>query len=202
MSELKDIFPSQFKLVVDSGKGYTYKFGRTEGFSAKTVQGDKVIAETSEPIDYKKGLYIQNDYGGVNEYDSLGDLICVDLNEAQYDDFVNNHYFDKKGFVLLDKDLNVVYKSNEEDLRRANRINNKTAMLKLVFKYGPCALGYLNYEAMEDEEFKRLLGAVLDKRTAKMKDDPAKVQAEVEQVEQVLKHFENEKAAHEAFYRS
>lgn len=201
MSELKNIFPANFKLVVDSGKGYKYNFGRDTGFSAKTVQGDKVIAETDKPLDYKKGEYIQNDYGGVNEYDALGDLVCVDLNVAEYDDFIGDDFFEKKGFVLLDKDLNVAYKSGEDDYRRANKVNNKTAMLKLVYNYGPCALAHLHYNVMEDSKFKELLGAILDKRAEKMKDNPEQIKAEVEQVKQILKHFENEKTAHEAFYR-
>ncbi|MBQ8424779.1 MAG: hypothetical protein IJX17_02005 [Clostridia bacterium] len=201
MSELKNIFPANFKLIVDSGKGYKYNFGRINDFSAKTVQGDKVIAETVEPLDYKKSQFIQNDYGGVNEYESLGDLVCVDLNVAEYDDFVGSDYFDKEGFVILDKDLNVAYKSNENDYRRANKVNNKTAMLKLVYNYGPCALAHLHYSVMEDAKFKELLGAILDRRAEKIQDNPEQIKAEVEQVKQILKHFENEKTSHEAFYR-
>jgi hypothetical protein len=202
MSDLKKVFPSNFKLVVNSGKGYAYNFGRTTGFSAKTVQGDKVIAETTEPLDYKKSQYIQNDRGGVNEYSSLGDLVCADLNVAHYDDFTGSDYMDKEGFVLLDKDLNVAYKSGEEDYRRANLIGNKTAMLKLVYNYGPCALAHLHYSAMEDEKFKELLGKILDRRAEKMQDNPEQIKIEVAQVKEVLKHFENEKTAHQNFFRS
>jgi len=202
MSELKEIFPAKFKLVVNSGEGYRYNFGRTTGFSAKTVQGDKVIAETTEPLDYYKGQFIQEDDGGVREYDALGDLVCADMNVSEYDDFVNSHYFEKKGFVLLDKDLNVAYKSNEEDYRRANKIANKTAMLKLVYNYGPCALGHLHYSVMEDKNFKELLGRILDKRAEKMQDNPEQIKNEVAQVEAILKHFENEKETHQNFYRS
>lgn len=201
MSELKEVFPSNFKLVVNSGEGYRYNSGRTNGFSAKTVQDDKVIAETTEPIDYKKSEFIQDDAGGIREYDALGDLVCVDLNVAEYDDFVGSDYFDKKGFVLLDKDLNVAYKSGEEDYRRANLINNKTAMLKLVYNYGPCALAHMHYSAMDDEKFKELLGKILDKRAEKMQDNPEQIKKEVAQIKELLKHFENEKEAHNNFYR-
>ena len=201
MSKLKDVFPSNFKLVVDSGKGYRYNFGRTNGFSAKTVQGDNVIAETTEPLDYKKGQFIQDDGGGVQEYEALGDLVCTDLNVAHYDDFVGSDYFEKEGFVLLDKDLNVAYKSGEEDYKRANLIGNKTAMLKLVYNYGPCALGYLHYSVMEDEKFKELLGKILDRRAEKMQDNPEQIKKEVAQVKEMLKHFENEKQSHYNFYR-
>ena len=132
MSNVKDIFPSKFKVVINSGEGYKYTFGKTRGFNVKTMDGEKVIAETSEPLNFKKSEYLQRDYGGVHEVKSCGDLASVEVNVAHYDDFAGTDYFETEGFALVDKDLNVAYRSNAEDYTRAKLIANPTAMLKLV----------------------------------------------------------------------
>lgn len=193
MSKLKEIFPEKFKLIVDSGKGYKYSFGKTDDFNAKTVIGDEVIAETNEAIDKYKGQYLQNDYGGVVEYKSMGDLLSAEMNVTQYDDFVGSNYMDTEGFVIIDKNLNIAYKSNGEDYTRAKLMNNKIAMLKLVYNYGPCALAHMHPSAMKDEEFKQLIGKTLDKRALKLQENnPEKIEEEVAQIKELLKYFEQE----------
>ena len=203
MSKINEIFPQKFTLVVNSGEGYKYTNGRTTGFSVKTVADNKVIAETTEVLDYKKGQYLQNDYGGIREYNSRGDLVSAEYNVAQYDDFVGSDYMETEGFVLLDKDLNVVYKSNQDDYTRARLMVDKNAMLKLIFRYGPCALAHIHPSAMKDEEFKKLIGSVLDRRAAKLSEtNPEQIKEEVAQVKEVLKNFEqqNERKAETGFY--
>ena len=203
MNKLNEIFPSKFKLVVNSGEGYKYTYGKTTGFNVKTVAGDKVIAETNEVLDYKNSQYLQNDYGGIREYESMGDLVSAEMNVAHYDDFAGTDYMETEGFVLLDKDLNVAYKSNQDDYTRARLIDNKNAMLKLIFRYGPCALAHIHPSAMKDEEFKKLIGATLDKRASKLKENnPEKIQEEVSQVQELLKYFEqeNQRRAESGFF--
>ena len=203
MKNLNEIFPSKFKLIVNSGEGYKYTYGKTTGFNVKTVVGDKVIAETSEVLDYKKSQYLQNDYGGIREYESMGDLVSAEMNVAHYDDFTGTDYMETEGFVLLDKDLNVAYKSSKDDYIRAKLVDDKTAMLKLIFRYGPCALAHMHPSAMKDEEFKKLIGANLDRRASKLKENnPEQIKEEVEQVKEILKYFEqeNQRKAESGFF--
>ena len=202
MSKLQEIFPSKFKLVVDSGYKYKAHFDDSD-FSAKTIVDDKVIAESKEALDKYKGQYLQNDLGGVREYNSMGDLISAEMNVSHYDDFTGSDYMETEGFVILDKDLNVAYTSNSDDYTRAKLMDNKIAMLKLVFNYGPCALAHMHPSAMKDEEFKKLIGATLDKRAAKLQEsNPEKIEEEVAQIKEVLKYFEqeNERRAENGFF--
>lgn len=193
MSKLQDIFPSKFELVVDSGRGYKYTNGKTNDFSAKTVVGDKVIAEKKEAIDAYKGQYLQDDYGGVRKYESMGDLVSADMNVAHYDDFVGSNYMETEGFVLVDKKMNIAYKSKEGDYTRAKLLDNKVGMLKLVYKYGPCALAHMHPSAFKDEEFKDLVNKALDRRHQKLKDkNPEKVETETNQVKETFDYFEKE----------
>ena len=119
------------------------------------------------------------------------------------DDFAGTDYMETEGFAILDKDLNVVYKSGKDDYTRAKLMDNKIAMLKLVFNYGPCALAHMHPSAMKDEEFKQLIGKTLDKRASKLKEtNPEKIEEEVSQVKEVLKYFEqeNQRKSESGFY--
>ena len=168
--KLQELYGSKFTIEVNSGKT-NYRHGiiaRTDGFSVKSIVDGKVVKEI-EKIALVQG-YIQEDSGGIQKYESLGDLICVPLYEAEYDDEDNRHWFEDNGFVILDKDLNVVYKSDKKDLKRLGRVRNQNAILQMVSKYGPCALAHAYNSVLEDEKFIESLDKTFKERIKILKD--------------------------------
>lgn len=195
--KLKELYGSNFTMEVNSGKPYRYGHKTyTEGFGVKSIVDGKVVKEI-ERIDIEG--YIQEDTGGIQNYESLGDLICVPLYQAEYDDYTDGHYFDDDGFVVLDKDLSVVYRSDKKDLKRVGLIRNQNAILKMVSKYGPCALAYLHTPIINDEKFVDLLDKTFDERVKSLnKDKVAQEKIDLEkkqfsQTKEYIQELEKEK---------
>ena len=169
---LEENFPSKFIIKINNGRGYgVLDFdGKGRGFAVESLVDDKVIKQvetlTRRNPNPKHGeptmetiLVQSGDLGrfNVTEYKSYGDLIPVTTFERYYEDFAGGTHTAPNGFALLDKDLNVVYKSVKGDRDYSCKIANADEILKIIGKYGPCAMAYLDERLLAKEGFDKKL---------------------------------------------
>lgn len=167
---LEENFPPKFIVKISNGRGYgVFDFdGKGRGFSVESLVDGKTVkeVETLTRGNQKHGeppmetiLVQSGDLGrfNVTEYKSYGDLIPVTTYERYYEDFGGGTHTAPNGFAIVDKDLNVVYKSVKGDRDYSCKIANSDAILKIIGKYGPCAMAYLDERLLAKEGFDKKL---------------------------------------------
>ena len=169
---LEENFPPKFVVKISNGRGYgVFDFdGKGRGFSVESLVDGKTVKQVEtltrgnpnpQPDDpAKEPILVQSgDLGRLNvtEYKSYGDLIPLSTYERYYEDFGGGTHTAPNGFVLVDKDLNVVYKSVKGDRDYSCKIANADEILKIIGKYGPCAMAYLDERLLAKEGFDKKL---------------------------------------------
>lgn len=169
---LEENFPPKFVVKISNGRGYgVFDFdGKGKGFSVESSVDGKTVKQVETLTrrnpnpqhgeDTKETILVQSgDLGKFNvaEYKSYGDLIPLSTYERYYEDFGGGTHTAPNGFVLVDKDLNVVYKSVKGDRDYSCKIANADEILKIIGKYGPCAMAYLDERLLAQEGFDKKL---------------------------------------------
>lgn len=200
---LEENFPPKFVVKISNGRGYgTFDFdGKGRGFSVESIVDGKTVKEvetltrgnqnhgeaTRETILVQSG-----DLGRFNvaEYKSYGDLIPLSTYERYYEDFGGGTHTAPNGFVLVDKDLNVVYKSVKSDRDYSCKIANADEILKIIGKYGPCAMAYLDERLLAKEDFdKKLDIAITTRKNVLTKLNKTEQIAEEQELFEKMKKF-------------
>ena len=204
---LEENFPPKFIVKISNGRGYgVFDFdGKGRGFSVESSVDGKTVkeVETLTRGNQKQGeatgetiLVQSGDLGRLNvtEYKSYGDLIPLSTYERYYEDFGGGTHTAPNGFVLVDKDLNVVYKSVKGDRDYSCKIANADEILKIIGKYGPCAMAYLDERLLAKEDFyKKLDIAFTTRKNVLIKHDKAEQIAEEQELfEKMIKFLQAE----------
>lgn len=207
MKNPEKIFPSKYTLIIDNGdRSYRYTMGSVRGFSQSVIENEtgKTVSHSENPIlqeQSKDGLkdnyYIQSDRGDKKEIPFVGELVIADLNKEDYQDYDDSfsNTLTKNSFVLLNKNLDVVYKGDKKVDRIGwysfdNNIGNKEALISLLEEYGPSSLAFADIMLFDDEKFLNSVSASLKSRTAKLEPEQAKT--EIEQMKNLIEQVKVE----------
>lgn len=186
--ELNKIFPSKFTVVVNSGRGYSYN-GITRDFKVKSYIKDKVYKEIKE---IKSDRCVQVDKGGIEKFNSIGNLISLNTYEKEYEDFGAYRLY-PYGYVVLDRDLNIVYESKYLGTIKHHVVRNEDAFLQMLYKYGPSSLAYIDIDMLQNPNFKDSLNTIFAKRIDSLirKNCPIeKIEEETNQFKEATKYIE------------
>lgn len=197
---LKNNLPPKFVVKIHNGRGYgVFDFdGKNRGFSVESYENGELIKQvetlTKQNTNPKHGeprketILVQSGEigrGNVEEYESFGDLVPLRTYEREYDDFAGGTHTYPNGFALVDKNLNVVYKSKEKDRVYTCKIREASDILALVCKQGPSAMAFMDERNLADDKFKEALTKSFELRKKTLNNS-----GRTEQVEQEQKLFD------------
>lgn len=164
----------------------------------KSFLKDKNANIEDEPkyIDGKTYMFgdrycIGNPFNKISNEKSYGNLVALPVYHQYGDDMIGRYYPSFKGYVVLDNNLNIVYKqcSNSSDV-----LESPGDCLALLYKYGPCALSFLKEKDFESRTLFDEIKQTFDKRVEKLKDNGVldyKIEKEQKQFEECCKIIEN-----------
>lgn len=144
------------------------KFSKKANFS-KNNESVKPLATARGKIDVEGYIYPcnlgTNDYKCVFEK-SVGGLISLPVYIQKGDDYMGVYYPEYVGNVILDKELNVVYKNTYT----ASRIFYRTEdAYKFLYNFGPCAIAFMDEKSF-NSDVKQDLQRVFDMRVNHLKE--------------------------------
>ena len=192
---LREKLPENFTVKINNGNGYcVFDFdGKGRGFSVESYENGNLVnkVETltlNHNNSKKETVLVQSGEIGrhnVVEYKSLGDLIPLRVYEREYDDFGGGTHTYPHGFVLVDKNLQVVYKNKPQHIGDDSCIiRDATEFMKIFCKIGPHVMAYMDERHLAKENFKELL-----EKTFEIRKNTLKKLGKTEQIEQEEKVY-------------
>ena len=156
--------------------------------------------KNKEPNAFNGVIYINGDrYGiGTGSYrvevrKSVGGLIAVPIYVQMGDDMMGVYYAQRRGYLVLDKDLNIVYKNTIN----ADRIfYNQEDAYKFLHNFGPCALAFMEPKKF-DSDVQQDVQRVFDLRVKKQEENFINPDKIAEEKKQFKEDFDILKKEHE-----
>ena len=125
---------------------------------------------------------------------SVGGLVAVPIYVQYGDDIMGVYYPERRGFVVLDKDLNIVYKNA---INASSVFYNQEDAYKFLHNFGPCALALMQPKGF-NSDVQQDVQRVFEMRVKKQEENfinPAKIEEEKKQFKEAFqilkKEYEN-----------
>lgn len=169
--------------------------------SPKKSNEPKKEAKTyPEPKSYNGMLNLNGDLHGIGSgmykvelRKSVGALVAVPIYVQYGDDMMGVYYPERRGFVVLDKDLNIVYKNAVN----ANSVfYNQEDAYKFLHNFGPCALAFMEPKHF-NSDIQQDVQRVFDLRVKKQEENFINPDKIAEEKKQFKEAFDILKTEHE-----
>lgn len=197
MKQVEQLFDSEFvlKLQTEFGGGY---YASKVNLDVVTKSGKdesmrKMHKHTTSGKFIDGGYYsLGNKSKETEYYNSVGKLAVVPIYIQKDDDMMAMYYSVPVGYAIVDKNQEIIYKNTKT---ADNVLTNKYDVLKMLYKYGPCALSFLNPQDFDNRDFVNSLKEIYKQRVNTLKSknkDIEKISKEFETFNKAVNILENE----------